>query len=582
MSFSGFKTLFDGQSSRLDRVRVLASPTDIQTGIIDYVTVCNKAYFENVGPTSTTGTALAAIIDLYDVLQGRVTDQLLNVLGMLKISGSAVSIGGDAESGKVLTVVGDALIDGALGATGTASLLTTTVDGDLTVVSGNSFVNEDGTFKVKEANISAIIGQQRNLMVVDQYSNLMVDLYTGSRTVHPLGHAANFGLKYGAFVPFYVAEGGGVFSGTGFSLDEIPQSLSRGFHAAGYGGVWPRLSFYSPAFGQTGGAHSGGFLIESIADWVPGSNTGDTALGASIMHSYTDGGTNALAFLIGGDSTLILEKDTATISGGTGYAIDFTVRSFYGEPNEFFVRLHPSYACSTLRGIGSPVAPALQIGGCHSGKTLRLGFDAWHPENIARLFMDTQTTSGSVPAIAFGKPLGTYTDPCDNLIVSDSPWMVAINANVKTLATSHGDKQGLFIGRGLAGTSDHKAGMLWLEDAVGYAAAIHFGTASEHSYAFMKNGVLKVHNSIDDSHTLTDGLGTTHIGAHKVPSFTTDSNTTTELADIVDQITSLGASEEVDGAVVVATSRTDGAMVIMVYSQENAGWHSFRSTTVTA
>lgn len=580
MSLAGFKTLMDGQDTRAKRISVLASPDDAATGLLDYVHDCNKAYWEGVGGTGVTGQVLAAVVDILDVLQGRTTDESLDVLGVLKASQSGLGVGGDITADKMLSVTGDTMLDGALDVAGLLSVDDLLASGDLTVAPGGSFINSDGTYKIVEVHIPEIIGNQRTLLTLDQYSNLLIEGYTGTKsTTYPVkGYAANFGIKQGSTVPFYVTDSGNTFIGYGYTLAQIPFPLASGLNIAGPGGTPGRMTFYSPKYGEVGGSHSGGFIIDSKAEWVPGTDTSTASLGVQIMHTYLDSGSNVLMFLIGGDNTLMLEKDKATISGGSGYNVDFTVRSYYGEPNEYFTRLHPGYASPTNRCIGSGIAPMLQIAGGWSGKTMRLGFDSYHDWNYVRLYMDTQSTSNTIPAISIGKPLGTTADPIDNFIVCDSPWLVALNTNPRTLASLHGDKQGLFIGRGLAGTNDHKMGMLWLEDYTGYSAAIQFGTNVEHTYAFMKNGVLKTYTSSDDSHSVTSGLGTTHPGAHRLPMMTTDFNATTQLSGLVDDIEASGLTENVDGAVILVLSNDDQSLSLMAYSTAKGGWCRYDST----
>lgn len=586
MSLDGFNTALTPHATRADRVAILASDTDALSGIVDDTTDCDSSYWQGLGPTSVTGQAYAAIVDILDSLHGRTADQSLSIEGKLNIDANGVAINKAPTPGIDLDVNGNAVIGGTFSVLGTLNVAgATTFNTDLTLGAADTLVLTDGLIDVKENVVTGEIGNRRNVFRLNDQGTLEFNIPDDDRWGYPTeipNPASGFGLmcSFGAArEPRMMFNGFGTSSvlsvyGSGTAINEmLPPNAKTGVHVCGntLNSYAQEIGFWSAATG----AHSQTLWFRG--GWTPNSLTFDSSVSARIEHSFhASGSSNQLIFYMANDQAFTLEDGKATFSGQSpDFDMDFTVRSYYGDADQYYCRLIPNIDSPSSRVSGSGVVPALQLGsGLGDTKTMRLGFDAFHADNGVRLWMDNQSYAGTIGYVALGKPLGTRAAPLDNLVVMDSPWLVAVNDDPLDLNANHSTKEGLWIGAGDA-SSTHKAARIWMRDATGYRSTITWGTTEEEYHMFVKDGV----QMMTAGSNANNDVGGTVKGAHKLPFIVVHESHATGMANIVLDFDTI--TERKSGAAVMSYSSVTTDCRLSIYCENDGKWHTFNPDTST-
>lgn len=585
MSLNAFKALLDGGADRATRIAILASPDDDPTGIIDGSsgTICDSHYWEGEGPSGVTGQAYAALVDILDALHGRASTQSLTLPGGLKLTQVGASIGvGSPVSGHVLDLYGNTYITGLLNLTGSMN-----VSGALDVAGNASFSGEvtldDGIIDVLENARSGHIGEERNMLHMDDDGNFMFRLFEAGFD----GEVARNGIRFDQMalnfgivsdlsgvdqVHFYMRETGAAYIGNGLGLDDIPAN-DPGLniylnHTSGY--MFGLQTFTPDTFPV------GGMTIKSRGAYNVAARTSNPLYEFSIQHQAIPLGLiNQADFMVGGDVAMRLRKDSVQVAGGVlDNTIDFHVRSHLDEPDEYFVRLKPNMTALAGRKLVPSdtfsVAPAIQLGGCVGPtKTARLGFDSYDASSLLRIHLDNQSHASCIPGVAIGKPLGTYAAPVDPLVVLDNPWMVVVNDNIKDIIANYPSREGLWIGAG-GGTLSHHAARVWMRDAANRRSTIHWGDVEEDWFTFVKEGVVL---SIAGSSNPENVGETSALGAHLI-GHTTVGDSFVDLSDIAQGLQT--KYNAITGAIAIVVSTADNTAKLVARAP-NGKWYSFAS-----
>ncbi len=585
MSLDALKALLDSGADRTTRIAMLASPDDDPTGIIDGSsgTICDSNYWEGEGPSGVTGQAYAALVDILDTLHGRASTQSLTLPGALKLTQVGASIGvGSPVSGHVLDLYGDTYITGLLDLTGSMN-----VSGALDVAGNASFSGDvtlgDGIIDVLENARSGHIGEERNMLHMDDDGNFMFRLFKAGFDgesarvgVRADQMALNFGivsdLSGADQVNFYMRQNGRAYIGHGLGLDDIPDDeVGLNIYLPDTDGCMHGLQMFTPDTSVVGG-----MTIKSRGVYNVAARTSDPLYEFAIQHQAIPLGLiNQADFIIGGDVAMRMRKDSVQIAGGiSDNTIDFHVRSHLDEPDEYFVRLKPNMTAISGRklipGDTVSVAPAIQLGGCVGlTKTARMGFDSYDASSLLRVHLDNQSHASCIPGIAIGKPLGTYAAPVDPLVVLDDPWMVVVNGNIKDIIANYPSREGLWVGAG-GGILSHHAARVWMQDSANHRSTIHWGDVEEDWFTFVKEGVVL---SIAGSSNPENVGESTALGAHLI-GHTTVADSFVDLLDIAAGLES--KYNPTTGAIAIVVSTTDNTAKLVARAP-NGKWYSFAS-----
>ena len=500
MSLDSFKTIMDPHSSRGDRIAVLASETDIATGMIDLDTDMDKAYFENQGPSDDTGTVYAALCDILDMIHGRVTGQAMDIAGLIEISAAGqIGIGGAVatEPAVVNCLRGRTWVSG--GDLGCGSGLA--VDG-LTQLSNTVLNTADGetvTFNYLdldyvERNIPSQEDQTLDLLEHISDGNLALHIYgtdTDATTIRDaMGGSSthsnvpmNFQVHSEEFGPiFSLNREGGLILGPA-EVDGYTDRTHLAYISR------RDLGLYENADGD------GCDGINMVSEDTGGSTQeiqfraiGDETSHWKIRHWWSIG--QSWLSIYEGTITEIMRfsEDFVRVVCPAGHDNYFEV---YGD-SERYAQLHCKLDPVPDRTIASPasITPGLILGSGRLDFEGRIGWDGWHENNALRIFVNDYSGANCIPTVVIGEPLGTRTAPIDPLAVMKDPYGVGVGVDYLDLNTNHATKDGLHVG---IGQNDN--GMLWLWGSSGYFPGIHMGVDRGATAPILfanNNGVLKV------------------------------------------------------------------------------------------
>lgn len=480
MSLDSFKTIMDPHASREDRIAVLASETDIATGIIDNTTDVDKAYFENTGPSEDTGTVYAAVCDLLDMIHGRVTGQVLNLAGLIRTNASGqIGIGGDVATeptvinclrGRTWVSGGDLGCGSGLAVDGTTQLSNTylnTADGEFVRF---NYLDLDYVERV----IPSREDETLDLFEHDESANLVFHIYGSNNdaTSIRLGHGGgvtyeripmNFQVRSQLHDTIFSLnrEGGLVLGPAG--LEDYDSNNVLTYLASTY------MTLYQNA--DQDGPDTLQFLTAqpSGSQYLDFRNYGSNPSHYQIQHYWNSPQINYLRFYANSNEVFRISEDYVRVTCPTGRENYFEV---YFDSSRYS-QLHCKLPPNPNRTIASPesINSGLILSSGRSDFSGRLGFDGWHEWNSLRLFCDDYSGAGPcIPTVALGQPLGTNVAPIDALIVMKDPFGAGVGVDHRALYASHSTKDGLHVG---VGQNDN--GMLWLWGSSGHFPGIHMG-----------------------------------------------------------------------------------------------------------
>lgn len=476
MSLDSFNTIMSPHASREDRIAVLASETDIATGMIDLETDMDKGYFENQGPSEDTGTVYAALCDILDMIHGRETGQTMNFAGLIEISAAGqIGIGGAVATepavvnclrGRTCVSGGDLDLGSGLAVVGLTQLsnaVFNTADGEYVKF---NFLDLD----IEEQIIPSRDGETLDLLEYAEDACLTLHLHgvdadaVAIRTALGGGSASNYmpinfnveSEQYGRI--FSLGREGNLILGpqnwdyTDYNIWMSTAALTLFQDESGNGIHY--LNLYSNEDIGTQAINLRSF----------GANTSHW----QIYHVWNAPDVSLLRFYNGTQAILDLTEDYVRVVCPSGKENYFEV---YGDSSRW-AQLHCKLDPVPGRTIASPssINAGLLLGSGREDFSGRLGFDGWHEWNSLRLFVDDYSGADCVPTVAIGEPLGTNTAPIDALIVMKDPYGAGVGVDHRDLYANHATKDGLHVG---IGQNDN--GMLWLWGSSGYYPGIHLG-----------------------------------------------------------------------------------------------------------
>lgn len=585
MSLDQFKTIMDPHASREDRIAVLASETDIATGIIDNETDCDKGYFENQGPGENTGTAYAALCDLLDMVHGRVTGQTLDMAGVFQANASGqVGIGGaPSVVPTVLNLItGKTWIDGDVGLSsglavdGTTELSNTV----LNTVNGEWVRFKYTDIDFYEQQIASRLDEVIDLMHFDDNGNFILNIRGTAAEAEALAVAngGTPGYDGQACLNFRIysedldkpvfnihSEGGATF---GPKDMEIGDSFSQGTRFNLYRDIdnnGPGSYFYMINESSTP-YQSFAMLHEYDGDYSSWTMSHDCT---SVYPGTLNFGVKASS---GGsvDNILILSSDYAKVvcdTGGQGY---FSVWS----NDDYQVKISTKLSGITNRnnGSGTPINPGVMIGSGRSNFVGRLAFDSWHEYNSIRLFVEDFSGASCVPTVALGQPLGTNSAPIDALVAMNTPFGAGVGVDHRLLYGSHASKDGFHVG---VGEGDNA--MVWLWGTSGYWPGINMGVDRGSSGSILyanDEGCLMV----VPGDTAPASLGT-DAGDHCIPVHVTTETHSTGDSDIALELIGAAGGNFPGSALLIIDDAGDGALWVADGESDAANnWHIFAAT----
>lgn len=483
MSIERWNQVLSPHADRADRISVIASETDIPTGIIDDVTDVDKAYFENAGPSSDTGTAYAAICDILDLIHGRIAGTEFSIGQVFQANSSGrIGINGAPATdpsvqnmlwGKTWVSGGDLGLGGGLYVDGTTELSDTV----LNTVAGEYLRFKFMDLDQYEQTIPSRVGQVLDLLEYDDLANLTLHLHGVSADhdsiVTAEGGSSSSDAAVGMNFVVESEEYGKIFSLTrDGALVLGPKPMEIGDY---YRGGLLELYSDSTMNGPNGMMmYTERLFGEQVLAMFAG--TSPAASGWQLHHEWGPFPTNipgTLSFQVTDDgltwdTILSLSKDYARVVtdvGGQGYFEAYL-------DSMRWAQIHTKVEGVTNRSNApaSSITPALLLSGGRSNFSGKLGFDAWHEWNSLRLWVDDYSGAGCIPTVAIGEPLGTNAAPIDAFVVMKDPFGAGVGVDHRDLYSNHSTKDGFHVG-----PADGDAGTLWLWATTGHVPGIHFG-----------------------------------------------------------------------------------------------------------
>lgn len=577
MSHEGFKALLDQHATRANRIAVLASPTDATTGLPDDQINCDGEYWQGTGPVGLTGQAYAALVDIFDVLQGRVTSGSLDILGEMLLSSAGMTLDHNLHVLGTTMLEGQVVINDDVAIVGLLAIV-----GDLTVAAGHKLVSTDGSLSMVEAISTEHLGDVRPIIKIDAHDNVMINLfsiagdYERGNINGVYGRAMNFGVGDGTYSPLYMSSHGRMFLSNLKGIDELP-------HLAYATDSTPGLCIVDPVIAMamvSSGGTSDEATIKHFGKWT-GGEANDGTSDSSIVFGYNMSTVGPyIKFVLGSVAMATLYNGSAWFTGQSpAYAMKHYVASAINEVN-YYLLSDPSSASPSNRFVGGPgVIPGLQFGsGQGATKTGKIGFDSYETYSAFRIWLNNSALASCNPSVALGKPLGTVGTPFDIFNVLDSPYLAAVMANPRELYADFTHLQGLFIGKGTGAGSTHNAARIWMDDSVGTMALMLWGVRNEKQYMYVKNGVVYTSPATTLGYAEANNIGVVTMGAHRIPYY--------ESVNTFDAVNGYAGAmslvmdipvPSVDGSAIIVYSSEDDDTRLMIYESGSNSWHFFKA-----
>ena len=575
MSFQAFSTMFEAAADRLTEIKLLVSESDATTGIINEDTDCDKAYWENVGPTSNTGTGSAAIIDLYRVLNA-LEDGAVVTLGFgdnLIVNNDGVGVGVAPDSQYNIMVGAKGLHStGLIYSEGTAYFGGQTIFGDhLDMAVGKEARLASFDLRLTETVHAGTIGVVKQVFSIDQTDGSLVftNRYDGTDKWEvdvAEGLAGDFLIRANDGTPRILFD----TQSANTTLHIIGKNVSLSKPYGRYDVFSdPQLSIIGDStasvYLMTDDATAGTqriYFRQITADPV------DTWWG--ITRNFASGGTvDTLTFELEGDKILELSDSTVHVLSSSGFDTRMYITTTASKTAEFF-EFAPNLQGPANRGDlgGDTYGPAMRFGWT-DGYVGNIGLDGLEAWASIRIWFDDTSDANTKANVAIGKPLGDYLNPIDALNVMDTPFLVAINADHRYLTQFQSTREGLWIGLGDA-ASVYKSARITLQDQTGERSAIQWGIEEEPFTQFVKDGVSKLTTIVG-----SNNYGGTVHGFTAVPNYETTSDLTIDMATIEAEIQA--SVSEINPGAAVLVEDTNSKVELWMVTPDGLNWARFES-----